>query len=678
MTVFRLALSELKRMTGGILPKLTIVAMVMVPLLYGAVYLYANWDPYGNLDQLKAAVVVQDEGAVTKDGKELHVGEEVATTLIKDHKFDWQLVKTNEEANSGVKAGEFAFALIIPKDFSANLASPENFDSAAQAMMSVTTNDANNYLLTSIVDKVATQVHASVAQQVGEKTANALLTGYGTIHAQLVKAADGAKQLADGATTLDGGVATLQAGTGELVTGANSLAAGQQQLVAGAKQLQSGAAALDKGLGQLETQTATLPADTQKLADGAAAVAAGNAALNTKVQSAIGTAGKLDDAAVAAIDGRLDTLVADKVLTPTQAEEIRASLKSATSSTAVTDVKDQLSTDAADIQKLADGSAAVSAGAAKLAGATPALTSAIAQAHAGAGSLYDGAATLAAGQETALDGATQLAAGAAKLNTGAGDLKAGSSKLSTGATELSTQLSKGAGDVPDLNDKDKQNAAGVIADPIRVDSVSQARAANYGAGLAPFFLVLALWIGAFMLVQVMRPLTVRALASNAPAWKIAVGGWLPFAAVAAVQALLLYAVVKFGLGLEPSHPWLTLGLLMLASLAFTALIQGIVALLGTPGKFVVLILLVLQLVSSGGTFPWQTTPEPLHVMHQVLPMGHVVEGMRHLIYGADLAPLTSIVFGLLGYMVLGFLFAWAAVAKKKTWTLKTLMPEIEA
>lgn len=678
MTVFRLALSELKRMTGGILPKLTIVAMVMVPLLYGAVYLYANWDPYGNLDQLKAAVVVQDEGAVTKDGKELHVGEEVATTLIKDHKFDWQLVKTPEEANSGVKAGEFAFALIIPKDFSANLASPENFDSAAQAMMSVTTNDANNYLLTSIVDKVATQVHASVAQQVGEKTANALLTGYGTIHAQLVKAADGAKQLADGATTLDGGVATLQAGTGELVTGANSLAAGQQQLVAGAKQLQSGAAALDKGLGQLETQTATLPADTQKLADGAAAVAAGNAALNTKVQSAIGTAGKLDDAAVAAIDGRLDTLVADKVLTPTQAEEIRASLKSATSSTAVTDVKDQLSTDAADIQKLADGSAAVSAGAAKLAGATPALTSAIAQAHAGAGSLYDGAATLAAGQETALDGATQLAAGAAKLNTGAGDLKAGSSKLSTGATELSTQLSKGAGDVPDLNDKDKQNAAGVIADPIRVDSVSQARAANYGAGLAPFFLVLALWIGAFMLVQVMRPLTVRALASNAPAWKIAVGGWLPFAAVAAVQALLLYAVVKFGLGLEPSHPWLTLGLLMLASLAFTALIQGIVALLGTPGKFVVLILLVLQLVSSGGTFPWQTTPEPLHVMHQVLPMGHVVEGMRHLIYGADLAPLTSIVFGLLGYMVLGFLFAWAAVAKKKTWTLKTLMPEIEA
>ncbi|MFQ4150553.1 YhgE/Pip domain-containing protein [Arthrobacter sp. LAPM80] len=678
MTVFRLALSELKRMTGGILPKLTIVAMVMVPLLYGAVYLYANWDPYGNLDQLQAAVVVQDVGAVTKDGKKLQVGQDVAQNLIEGHKFDWQLVDTPQEASDGVKNGEFAFALTIPKDFSANLASPENFDAATQAMMTVTTNDANNYLLTSIVDKVATQVHASVAQQVGEQTANALLTGYGTIHGQLVKAADGAKQLADGATTLDSGVGTLKTGTSELLTGTNGLAAGQQKLVAGAKSLQSGAAALNNGLGQLQSQTSTLPGDTRQLSDGAAAVAAGNAALNSKVQGAIGSAGKLDDAATAAITSKLDQMVSAGVLTTEQATQIRTSLGSTATSPAITDLKNQLTADAAGIQKLSDGSAAVAEGASKLAGATPALTSAIGQAHAGAGELSTGAGTLADGQTSALDGAEQLAAGAKKLDSGAAELKSGSAKLSAGAGELSTQLHAGAGSVPNPNDKDKQNAAGVIADPIRVDSVSQAQAPNYGSGLAPFFLVLALWIGAFMLVQVMRPLTVRALASNAPSWKIAIGGWLPFAAVATVQALLLYSVVHFGLGLEPSHPWLTLGLLLLASLAFTALIQGIVALMGTPGKFVVLILLVLQLVSSGGTFPWQTTPEPLHIMHQILPMGHVVEGMRHLIYGADLAPLVPIVLGLLGYTALGFLFAWAAVRKKKTWTLKTLMPEIEA
>ena len=71
MTVLRLARSELKRMTGGLLPKLTILALALVPLLYGAVYLYANWDPYGKLNQIDAALVVEDSGAASADGTRL-------------------------------------------------------------------------------------------------------------------------------------------------------------------------------------------------------------------------------------------------------------------------------------------------------------------------------------------------------------------------------------------------------------------------------------------------------------------------------------------------------------------------------------------------------------------------------------------------------------------------------
>ncbi|WP_125610207.1 YhgE/Pip domain-containing protein [Specibacter cremeus] len=676
MTVLRLALSELKRMTGGILPKLTITALVMVPLLYGALYLYANWDPYGHLDQLKAAVVVQDAGTTTKDGKELKAGQQVADTLIDGRKFDWRQVDSAQAASDGVRNGDYAFALTIPKDFSRNLASPADFDAATQAMLTVTTNDANNYLLTSIVDKAAAQVHDSVAKQVGEQTANTLLTGYGTIHGQLVKAVDGAQQLATGAKTLDTGVGTLRQGADALVTGSASLVDGQVQLAAGARDLATGAATLNDGLGQLQGQTAALPATTRQLADGAAQVAAGNATLNTRVQSAVTAADNLDKSLGSAVSDRLTTLVADGVITADQSKQIAAKLQDATTSPAVTGVKNQLAASSADIQKLATGSQAVADGAARLASATPALTSAIAQAHAGAGQLAGGASTLATGQAAALDGANQLHAGAVKLDSGAAQLADGSGKLSTGAQDFATQLGKGAAGVPNPSDKQKEATSGVIADPVAVNSLSQAKAANYGSGLAPFFLVLALWIGAFMLVQAMRPLTLRALASNAPSWKIAIGGWLPFAAVATAQAAVLYAVVVIGLGLTPTHPWLTLGLLVLASAAFTALIQGIVALLGTPGKFVVLILLVLQLVSSGGTFPWETTPGPLHVMHQILPMGHVVEGMRHLIYGADLAPLTPIVLGLLGYTLLGIALAVLAVRRNKTWTLKTLQPEI--
>ena len=275
-----------------------------------------------------------------------------------------------------------------------------------------------------------------------------------------------------------------------------------------------------------------------------------------------------------------------------------------------------------------------------------------------------------------MDGAAALSEGARKLDEGAARLETGARTAADGSRTLATELAKGAGKVPNPDEAQKGNLAGVMSDPVAVSNVSQAKAGSYGAGLAPFFLTLALWIGVFMLIQAMRPVTQRALASNAPAWKIAVGGWLPFFAVSAVQASLLTVVVNVGLGLNPAHPVLMWLFLLAAAAAFSAIIQGVVALLGSPGKLVVLILLVLQLVSSGGTFPWQTTPQPLHVVHQILPMGYVVNGMRHLIYGADLSMIPSTVAGLLGYTLLGVVLSTLAVRKHKFWTLKTLKPEI--
>lgn len=680
MTVLRLARSELKRMTGGLLPKLTILALTMVPLLYGAVYLYANWDPYGKLNQIDAALVVEDTGATSADGARLEAGRKVADSLVDGHVFNWQTVSDTEEADQGVSTGKYAFALKIPKDFSANLVSPGSFDAANRAMLNVTTNDANNYLLSTIVDKLTTAVHTTVATEVGEETANQLLTGFGTIHSQMLKASDGAGQLADGVASLHDGTVTLHQGTGDLKNGAAGLYNGQVKLRDGATALSTGATQLSGGLSQLKDKTATLPADSRALADGAAQVAAGNAALNTKVQGLAGQLAASEQAAAQAQRSRVvasnSRLVAAGTITPAQADAILADFDANAAPPAAPGPAAALKSAAGQIQQLADGSAAVSAGAARLAEATPALGGAITQASTGADQLAGGAATLATGQQSALDGAGKLSEGARKLDDGAARLESGAATASEGAGTLAAELAKGAGQVPNPDDTQKDSLAKVMADPVAVSNVSQAKAGSYGAGLAPFFLTLALWIGVFMLIQAMRPVTQRALASNAPAWKIAVGGWLPFLAVSAVQASLLTLVVDVGLGLNPAHPWLMWFLMLAAAMAFSAIIQGVVALLGSPGKLVVLILLVLQLVSSGGTFPWQTTPQPLHVVHQILPMGYVVNGMRHLIYGADLAVILPTMLGLLGYTLLGTALSTLAVRKHKYWTLKSLKPEI--
>ena len=676
MTVLRLARSELKRMTGGLLPKLTILALTMVPLLYGAVYLYANWDPYGHLNNLDAALVVEDSGATAADGTRLDAGTKVADSLVEGNVFHWVPVASSTEADAGVSSGQYAFALKIPKDFSANLVSPGSFDSASQAMLNVTTNDANNYLLSTIVDKLTTAVHTTVAKEVGEETANQLLTGFGTIHSKMVQAADGASQLADGVATLRDGTVTLHDGTSALSSGADQLYAGQLKLRDGANQLTDGAGQLSNGLSTLKDKTATLPTDTQTLASGAAQVAAGNAQLNAKVQDVASQLEAADQGLRTRVVESNSRLVASGVLTQEQADKVLADFDAAAASGPVASARAKIRTDAEQVQQLADGSQAVSVGAAQLAAGMPALKDAIVQASAGANQLHTGAAALATGEQSAVDGAAGLADGARKVDAGAAQLADGANQAATGSRTLADEIGKGAGQVPNPDDTQKSNLSQVMADPVAVSNVSQAKAGSYGAGLAPFFLTLALWIGIFMLIQAMRPITQRALASNAPSWKIALGGWLPFLLVSVVQASLLTLVVDVALGLNPAHPVLMWLFLLAAAMAFSALIQGIVALLGSPGKLVVLILLVLQLVSSGGTFPWQTTPEPLHAVHQVLPMGYVVTGMRHLIYGADLSMIVPTLVGLLGYTVLGAALSTLAVRKNKYWTLKTLKPEI--
>ncbi|GAA4367106.1 YhgE/Pip domain-containing protein [Paeniglutamicibacter cryotolerans] len=755
MTTLRLALSELKRMTSGTLPRLAIIAMALVPLLYGSLYLYANWDPYSHLNNVKAAIVNLDEGS-TLEGKDLKVGDDVVESLMEDGTFGWVATDSEAAAANGVSAGDYAFALTIPRDFSANLASPADFDAAKQAILKLTTNDANNYMVGTFADKLADKVHDTVAREVGTQTADALLTGFGRIHAEMTKAADGASDLhqgtiklsdgigtlADGAKKLDSGARdlsegahTLAGGTSELVTGQGKLLTGAQKLAVGADKLDTGATQLDNGLATLKAKTAQLPDKTRQLSDGAAAaakasgqlsqgakaVADGNKELSDKVGTAAATITQLE----ADADKRLNTALADlKASGITDPEtfdalaaRIRTSLQTqahasgldAQAKTAKADLKgaqEKIDALAAGSRKVADGAAALDSGLGTLATGTdtladsmPALVSGISGAAsgadalaAGAGDLHTGAATLASGQKDALAGAKKLDVGAGKLAggtdslaggtdsllDGTGTLSTGAGELKDGAGELATGLDDGTSEVPNPNDSQRESASNVIGDPVSIERTDQAKAGTYGEGLAPFFMTLAIWIGAFILIQIMRPITKRALASNAASWKIAVGGWLPFLLLSILQATVLYSVVLWWLGLDPAHPWMTWGLFLLASMAFTAIIQGVCALLGTPGKMVVLVLMVLQLVSAGGTFPWETIPGPLQIAHRWLPMGHVVTGLRHLMYGADLGVLVPIVAALIGYTVLGLAASTIAVRRHKTWTIKTLQPELSA
>lgn len=686
MNPVRLAVAELRRLTSSRLARLALAALVLVPTLYGGLYLYANHDPYGAFPQVPAAVVSDDAGTTLSTGEKIQVGGKVADHLVDSKSFDWHRV-SHAEAMRGVDDGTYAFAVILPKSFSADLASTAEFR-PRQATVELETNDANNYMTSTIGNQVVKQVTASVASEVSQTAASKLLLGFSQVHDQLVEAVDGSEQLRAGAVNADSGAHELATGASSLAGGLHDLASGAARLHTGIGQAASGADALEAGAGQLATglgtlqsRTASLPAQTDRLADGAEQVAAGNrtiAGYGTKAATASADLKKqvsadrtalvaalraqgLTDAQLSLLESRLDTIDG-------YVDRADATIQSTSG----------------DLTRLSKGADQVATGARALADATPALTDGIASAHSGAVRLRDGAATLSGGLGTLESGAAQLDSGAARaasggdsLTTGARSLASGLDSLAKGAGDLHAGLVKGRDSVPDPSDAQRKAMAQTIGNPVGVSSDSLASAGSYGAGLAPFFMSLALWIGAYVLFLLVRPLSTRVLATSQRSLRTALGGWLAPALVGVVQAAALVLVVGRGVDIRIAHPVSAFLFLVFVSMTFVAILHALASRFGAVGKFLGLVFMVVQLVSAGGTFPWQTLPGPLQAIHHVVPMTYAIDGLRRLMYGADLGPVAGDLGILAAYLVGALALSTVAARRSRMWTPKRIKPALE-
>ena len=685
MNPFRLAASELRRLTASRMARLGVIAIALIPTLYAGLYLYANHDPYAALSQVPAAVASDDRGATLDGGEQLDAGADVADRLVDSKSFAWHHV-SSEQALAGVYDGTYSFAVVIPESFSADLAATGDFEPRTAEVI-LETNDANNYMTTLMGNTVIKEVRASVASQVSETAADRLLIGFTRIHDELGKAVDGSEQLRSGLAKADSGVASERAPFSALATGLHELSAGAARLddgvgqaVSGADRLHTGASSLATGLTTLQSRTASLPAQTERLADGAAQVAAGNkriagvgdrvAGVSTDLRAQV-TAGRspfiaklraagFDDAQIALVEARLDRV--DSLVVQADGTVQQAS---------------------ADLDRLATGADQVATGARALAEATPALTSGIRDAAGGARQLRDGSASLESGLRTLDAGAGQLRAGAAtaaaggdSLADGVSELKAGLDKLASGAAELHSELAKGRDAVPNPTDAQRTAVAKTIGDPVTVQSDSLASAGTYGAGLAPFFVSLALWIGAYVLFLLARPLSTRALATSQRSVRTALGGWLAPVAIGLVQSVVLFGIVALALDLPVAHPLLVVLFVGFVSLTFVAILHALAARLGAVGKFLGLVFMVVQLVSAGGTFPWQTLPAPLQAVHHVVPMTYAIDGLRRLMYGADLGPVLLDLAVLAGFLLAALTLSTVAARRSRVWTPARIKPEL--
>ena len=658
--------AEWKHLFNNKILLISMAVISFIPILYSGFFLGSIWDPYGQTKNLPVAFVNEDKGA-SLNGKSLNVGESVEKKLKDNHDLGWEFV-SKQQADEGVNSGHFYAVVTIPSDFSQKAASITESE-PQQAVINFTTTPAKNYIGSLVSNQAAAKVKSSVSEQITQAYAKGILEN-------LDKLGIGLDTAANGASTLHDGLGRLQSGTQTYVGGVKQLAVNQQSLTGGLAQLSDGSRKLQAGLGQLSNN---LPTEFQlsQLSDGMKQLQSGINQLNASVSNpspalvAQQNKVKTDAQTLAQTiqDSRSDLLTAGGTLQALGTQAAASVSKSTTISlpqisniyqafTKTQTIIEQTGTLREDLQALKRQLSAqrtqLQAGVSILNNGVNQLTPNAITAFNGYNSvrfannqLLAGSASLTNGLSEAKSGSQKLANGASLLESRSGALIDGTSQLASGADTLANKLA-------DASNRIKIQPTGAttqqqIANPVKSEMTEKGNVPNYGYALSPYVLSLSLFVGAIVL-NVIYP--IRKTFSEQES---AIRWWLSKASVAGVaafmQATILMLVMVFFLGLTPEHPAHFIGAIYLTSFAYMSIVSLLVIVLDNPGRFLAMVLLVLQLGSSEGTFPIQTANGFFQAINPLVPMTYSIRALRQAISGG----LDNAFYGGSMWVLVGFL-----------------------
>jgi len=657
--------TEIRRYSRGTLPRIAVITMVLLPLLYGALYLWAFWNPFGEVNKMPAAVVNLDEGAVN-GGKKINAGDQVAAAL----KSSGQLNLTEmsaEDARRGVADGKYYFSITLPEDFSAAVVSP-NTANPHKALLQFTFNDANSYLASVIGQNAAREVLAKVGDTIGQQSVDQVLVGLTTAGKGIDKASAGAKLLATNLATADSAAQQLASGSKLLADNLATARDGSAQLQAGSAEL---AAGVESATGPLLGIINQLQSSGVKPSSYVTTAQQLSTELSPVLDS-LSLAGSAQGEALRSVRQIITFLKLDpnpavrnaaKTLAPV--EKFLSTQGLSPQTTARIDGLKQTSTTLTT--QLSD----------------PGVTSMLSMLESGdlttqVTRLRDGSAQLKTGIDTLAGGLTQLAAGGTQLADGAGQLAAGTPQLKAGAEQLAAGLADGAKQVPKWSDQQRIGTAQTLSSPVALDMFHDNEAPNFGSGFAPFFMTLALFIGAMLIWMILKPLQSRPIVNGVSAIRTVLSSYWPALLIAVGQGLVMYLVVHFGLGLDVAHVAGAIAFVILIGATYLAIIQMFNAIFGIPvGRVLTLAFLMVQMVSSGGIYPVETTARPFQILHPFDPMTYAVNGMRQLINGGVDERLPIAVAVLLGLLLAALAVSSWAARRNRVYTMDRLYPPIE-
>ena len=654
-TVFK---TDIRTLSKCFFACVVVVAIALLPSLYAWLNIYSNWDPYGNTGGISIAVASLDEGYTNEDGTYENKGDDVVADLREATSINWVIVDTEEEAKGGVESGDYYAAVVIDKQFSRNMYRMLT-DWTGKPAITYYENAKKNAVATKITDTAVETLKRSISENYLEVVIDGIMEQSNLLAADLTaddpeaavkgvlyQAQDllhacgrmmDAFETAGGSGVSESSAAALEAAVASINKNLPDGAQLQQTAAEIQMQLNTALARVERALDRLNSaieNAPELPSAQQQLRDAAAQLEKAAATLETWAAGleASGTeAGK------------------------TQAEAARQTAaecrKTAKQLRALAE-----SPDSADL--LADCDALVKS-----------LRTMVDRIPVTSKALQKELDTVAGQVADTMEGMAALAGDAKAMKTAlaeTADAVGDTMALLRPATEkLLTSLESTIDDLEGLTtDEYMDTLVNILGgDPavygqyfpemVQTSVNAVYPIANYGSAMTPFYTVLAIWVGGVILSSLIKiHARTEGLIDPKPA-ELYFGRYLFFFVLSQIQAAVIVTGDLYILKVQCLHPGMLYLTGALTAFTFSLLIYSLALSFGDVGKAIVVVIMVMQIAGSSGTFPIELLPAIYQKIYRFFPFPYAIDAMRECICG---------MYGNYYWQQIGFLLLFAAAA----------------
>ena len=636
-TVFK---TDIRTLSRCFFACVVVVAIALLPSLYAWLNIYSNWDPYGNTGGISIAVASLDEGYTDEDGVYENKGQDVVDDLREATSINWVIVDTEEQAKGGVESGDYYAAVVIDKEFSRNMFRMLT-DWTGKPAITYYENAKKNAVATKITDTAVETLKRSISENYLEVVISGIMEQSNLLAADLTETdpetavkgllyqaqdvLSGCRAMMDAfrAAGSTGVSETDAQALSDAIASINSSLPDGDAIADSAARLQhalyTALANVERALDRFESalDTAQPPAAQQQLRDAAAAMGK----LSTQLS---GLAGQLDGINV----------TGNPVLTA-QAIQLR---ELAGHCTQLQNALNQLADGGAAGGLLADCGALVEA-----------IRNAAARIPVTDRDLRRQLDTVVSEVSDAMDGVKSLSADAKAMRAALSDTTAA---LSVTMEQLRPAAERMVNALSDTIDKLEGMTAGEYMDMLLEilggDPAAYSRyfpemvqttvnkvypIENYGSAMAPFYTTLAIWVGGVILSSLVKiHARTEGLIDPRPA-ELYFGRYLFFFLLSQIQAAVIVTGDLYLLKIQCLHPGLLYLTASLTAFTFSLLIYSLAIAFGDVGKAVVVVIMVMQIAGSSGTFPIELLPEIYQKIYRFFPFPYAIDAMRECICG---------------------------------------------